>query len=224
KITKGTNGWGGPLTLKSTPERQYVISVTGGGIHPVAQEIARITGATVVDSFKNPVPNEETIAAVIDCGGVARAGTYPKLGIATINVKVMSPSGPLAKFITEDIFVSGVSVDNIQLIDESDFSDQEDAASATKANDAEIDTDSQSVAEVTKRTNGWGGPLTLKSTPERQYVISVTGGGIHPVAQEIARIKIGRASCRYRKKKSNLKTAEESKVTEEITRVANYLQ
>src|SRR5699024_8764825 len=114
EVTKGTNGWGGPLTLKSTPERQYVISVTGGGIHPVAQEIARITGATVVDSFKNPVPNEETIAAVIDCGGVARAGTYPKLGIPTINVKVMSPSGPLAKFITEDIFVSGVSVDDIK--------------------------------------------------------------------------------------------------------------
>src|SRR5699024_12390357 len=69
EVTKGTNGWGRPLTLKSTPERQYVISVTGGGIHPVAQEIARITGATVVDSFKNPVPNEETIAAVIDWDG-----------------------------------------------------------------------------------------------------------------------------------------------------------
>src|SRR5699024_11603208 len=123
KITKGTNGWGGPLTLKSTPERQYVISVTGGGIHPVAQEIARITGATVVDSYKNPVPNEETIAAVMDCGGVARAGTYPKLGIPTINVKVMSTSGTLAKSITADIFLSGLSAANMHIIDQSDFSD-----------------------------------------------------------------------------------------------------
>lgn len=124
KVSRGQNGWGGPLTLKSTPERQYVISVTGGGIHPVARKIAKITGATAVDSFKNPVPKEETIAAVIDCGGVARAGTYPKLGIPTINVKVMSPSGPLAKFITEDIFVSGVTADDVQPVSSEGFVSQ----------------------------------------------------------------------------------------------------
>src|SRR5699024_11463657 len=69
EVTKATDGWCAPPTLKSTTSRQYVIRVTGGATHPVAQEIARITGATVVDSFKNPVPNEETIAAVIDWDG-----------------------------------------------------------------------------------------------------------------------------------------------------------
>lgn len=115
KVTKGKQGWGGPLTLTPDEEKKYVISVTGGGIHPVAKKIAALTGAEAVDSFKNPVPKEETLVAIIDCGGTARCGTYPRLGIPTVNVKVMSPTGPLAKFMTEDIFVSGVTVDDIEL-------------------------------------------------------------------------------------------------------------
>jgi PTS system glucitol/sorbitol-specific IIC component len=115
KITRGNNGWGGPFILKPDKEKRYVISVTGGGIHPVAQKIAELTGAIAVDSFKNPVDKEETLCAVIDCGGTARCGTYPRLRIPTINVKVMSPSGPLAKFMTEDIFISGVGVDEVML-------------------------------------------------------------------------------------------------------------
>ncbi|WP_129730867.1 PTS glucitol/sorbitol transporter subunit IIB [Ectobacillus funiculus] len=115
KVTKGKNGWGGPFILKPDSQKKYVISVTGGGIHPVAQRIADLTGAIAVDSFKNPVEKEETLCAVIDCGGTARCGTYPRLRIPTINVKVASPSGPLAKFMTEDIFMSDVSVDDIAL-------------------------------------------------------------------------------------------------------------
>ncbi|MEB7421398.1 PTS glucitol/sorbitol transporter subunit IIB [Staphylococcus arlettae] len=117
KINKGTNGWGGPLTLESTEKLKYVVSVTGGGIHPVAKRIAELTGTEAVDSFKDPVPKEETMVAVIDCGGTARCGTYPRIGVPTINVKVMSPSGPLAKFMTEDIFVSGVEVKDIEILD-----------------------------------------------------------------------------------------------------------
>ncbi|MBO0462884.1 PTS glucitol/sorbitol transporter subunit IIB, partial [Enterococcus sp. DIV1298c] len=60
---------------------------------------------------------EETLAAVIDCGGTARCGTYPRMGIPTINVKLQAPSGPLAKFMTEDIFVSGTTVNDLQLVD-----------------------------------------------------------------------------------------------------------
>ncbi|MBP2076109.1 PTS glucitol/sorbitol transporter subunit IIB [Oceanobacillus polygoni] len=116
-VSKGKNGWGGPLELTPTEEKKYVISVTGGGIHPVAREIARLSGAEVVDSFKNPVAKEQTLVAVIDCGGTARCGTYPRLRIPTVNVKVMSPSGPLAKFMTEDIFASGVTVGDIELVD-----------------------------------------------------------------------------------------------------------
>lgn len=112
-VSKGKNGWGGPLTLKPTDACKYVVSVTGGGIHPVAQQIADITGGIAIDSFKTSVEKEEMLAAIIDCGGTARCGTYPRLGIPTINVKVMSPSGPLSKFMTEDVFVSGVTADDV---------------------------------------------------------------------------------------------------------------
>ncbi|MDA9461437.1 PTS system, glucitol, sorbitol-specific IIB component and second of two IIC component [Enterococcus mundtii 3F] len=116
-VNKGNGGWGGPLTLVPDNKKKYIISVTGGGIHPVAEKIAELTGTTAVDSFKNPVEKEETLAAVIDCGGTARCGTYPRMGIPTINVKLQAPSGPLAKFMTEDIFVSGTTVNDLQLVD-----------------------------------------------------------------------------------------------------------
>jgi PTS system glucitol/sorbitol-specific IIC component len=116
-INKGNHGWGGPLTIKPDDKKKYVISVTGGGIDPVAQKIADLTGSEVVDSFANPVPKEETFAAVIDCGGTARSGVYPKMGIPTINTVAITPAGPLAKFIKEDIFVSGVIADDVVAAD-----------------------------------------------------------------------------------------------------------
>ncbi|WP_411841436.1 PTS glucitol/sorbitol transporter subunit IIB [Staphylococcus equorum] len=120
KINKGKNGWGGPLTLSPTEDVKYVVSVTGGGVHPVAKKIAELTGTKAIDSFKDPVPKEETMVAVIDCGGTARCGTYPRIGIPTINVKVMSPAGPLSKFMTEDIFVSGVTLNDVEGLEDSD--------------------------------------------------------------------------------------------------------
>jgi PTS system glucitol/sorbitol-specific IIC component len=117
-VHKGKGGWGGPLTLTPDNTKKYVISVTGGGIHPVAKRLAELTGTTAVDSFKNPVAREETLAAVIDCGGTARCGTYPKMRIPTINIKLQEPSGPLAKFITEDIFVSGTTTEDMSIVGE----------------------------------------------------------------------------------------------------------
>ncbi|MGO3610388.1 MAG: PTS glucitol/sorbitol transporter subunit IIB, partial [Enterococcus sp.] len=116
-VYQGDGGWGGPLTLVPDEKKQYVISVTGGGIHPVAKQIAEMTGTKAVDAFKNPVEKEETLAAVIDCGGTARCGTYPRMRIPTINVKLQAPSGPLAKYMTEDIFVSGTTVNDILYAD-----------------------------------------------------------------------------------------------------------
>ncbi|MEO1769599.1 PTS glucitol/sorbitol transporter subunit IIB [Candidatus Enterococcus ferrettii] len=115
KISHGNGGWGGPLVVKPTDEKKYVISVTTGGVHPVAERIAELSGATVIDQFTNPIDTGEAFCAVIDCAGIARCGTYPKLGIPTVNVKLGSPSGPLAKYITEDIFVSGVVPESIAL-------------------------------------------------------------------------------------------------------------
>lgn len=116
KVYQGKGGWGGPFVLTPDEQKKYIICVTGGGIHPVAQKIAELTGTIAVDAFKNPVEREETLCAVIDCGGTARCGTYPKLRIPTINVKLQAPSGPLAKFMTEDIFISGTTVDDIELL------------------------------------------------------------------------------------------------------------
>jgi len=50
KISKGSSGWGGPLVIEPTAQRNKVVSVTGGGIHPVAQRIADMTGAEAVEN------------------------------------------------------------------------------------------------------------------------------------------------------------------------------
>lgn len=38
-VKHGTKGWGGPLTLEPTTEKNVVASITGGGIHPVAKKL-----------------------------------------------------------------------------------------------------------------------------------------------------------------------------------------
>ncbi|MEO1771723.1 MULTISPECIES: PTS glucitol/sorbitol transporter subunit IIB [Enterococcus] len=116
-VSPGNGGWGVGLTLTPTATKNKVVSVTGGGIHPVAQQIADLTGAEAWDGFKNQVPEEETLCAVIDCGGTARIGVYPMKRISTVDVLPSSPSGPLAKHITEDIFVSGVKPENVKITD-----------------------------------------------------------------------------------------------------------
>ncbi|MDN5352317.1 MAG: glucitol/sorbitol system component [Clostridiales bacterium] len=120
KVSKGTSGWGGPLVLKPTDEKNVVLSVTGGGIHPLAQKIADLTGARAVDGFHTTVPDEQVMVAVVDCGGTARCGVYPKKNIFTINLTPVGQSGPLAKYIKEDIYVSGVKESNITLTDADD--------------------------------------------------------------------------------------------------------
>lgn len=120
KVTKGQNGWGGPLYLEETDTLKYVASVTGGGIHPVAQKIADILGVDAVDGFNSKVEPNEMICAVIDCGGTARCGVYPKLGVKTVDIHAITPSGPLMKFMSEDNFVSGVTINNVEPAEGSD--------------------------------------------------------------------------------------------------------
>lgn len=155
KISKGKDGWGGPLELTPTEEKKYVISVTGGGIHPVAEKIAKLSGAKAVDAFKNPVDKEETLVAVIDCGGTARCGTYPRLRIPTVNIKVMSPSGPLAKFMTEDIFTSGVTVNDIELVDGKAAGVQKSDETA-EVNEIETEQSKEMVVTVSEQTESNG--------------------------------------------------------------------
>lgn len=112
-VRAGAGGWGPGLTLRADEQRTKVLSVTGGGIHPVAQKIADLTGAEAVDGFNTTVPDDEVVAAVINCGGTARIGVYPRKGIPTVDVYPGAPGGPLAKFITEELFVSAVGMNEV---------------------------------------------------------------------------------------------------------------
>jgi glucitol/sorbitol PTS system EIIB component len=114
RISRGPGGWGGPLVIQPTAERSKVVSVTGGGIHPVAQRIAELTGAEAVDGFKSPPIEGEMAVVVVDCGGTARCGVYPRKRIPTVNLTPVGQAGPLAQFITEDIYVSGVTAAQIE--------------------------------------------------------------------------------------------------------------
>jgi len=113
KVQKGKGGWGGPLVIRPDGTKSKIVSITGGGIDAISRRIAEMTGAEAVDGFTNGVPEEQIACVVIDCGGTARCGVYPRKRIPTINVLPIGPSGPLVKFITEDIYVSGVTAEDI---------------------------------------------------------------------------------------------------------------
>ena len=117
KISRGRNGWGGPLVIEPTAQRNKIVAVTGGGIPAVAQRIAELTGGIAVDGFRAPPAESEMACVVVDCGGTARCGVYPRKRIPTINLTPVGQSGPLAQFITEDIYVSGVTAATIEPVD-----------------------------------------------------------------------------------------------------------
>lgn len=113
-VSKGPGGWGGPLRIEPTEDRKVIASITGGGIHPVAQRIAELTGGEAFDAFKSTVKFDKMACAVIDCGGTARVGVYPMKGVPTVDIHPTSPAGPLAMHIKEEIFVSGVRPDDVE--------------------------------------------------------------------------------------------------------------
>jgi len=117
RIKKGPKGWGGPLIIEPKPGRDLIYSVTGGGIHPLAQHIADLTGGRPFDGFKSKAAFEQIAVAVIDCGGTARVGVYPMKKVPTVDIYPTSPSGPLMRFITEQYFVSGVRKEEVEVIE-----------------------------------------------------------------------------------------------------------
>lgn len=110
RVEKGPGGFGGPLIITPTEQRNKVMYITGGGAEPEClQKIVELTGLIPVNGFKTNCPEEELALVIIDCGGTLRCGIYPKKGIPTINVMPVGKSGPMAQYITESIYVSAVT-------------------------------------------------------------------------------------------------------------------
>ncbi|MDO5676837.1 MAG: PTS sorbitol transporter subunit IIB [Propionibacteriaceae bacterium] len=157
RIKKGSGGWGPGFTLTPSDEKKVVLSVTGGGIHPVAAKIAELTGAEAVDGFRNHVPDAEVLCAVINCGGTARIGVYPKKKIPTVDVLPGEPGGPLAKFITEDVFVSAVGLNDVSPTDEAAAPAPEPAVEALSSVDAAAKAKADARAKVAAQGGGFTG-------------------------------------------------------------------
>ncbi|MBZ9990077.1 PTS glucitol/sorbitol transporter subunit IIB [Mesorhizobium sp. BH1-1-5] len=157
KISRGSTGWGGPLVIEPTEQRSKVVSVTGGGIHPVAQLIADMTGAEAVDGFKAPPIESEMAVVVVDCGGTARCGVYPRKRIPTVNLTPVGQAGPLAQFITEDIYVSGVKPANVVMADGSE-------AVTTAGGAASMSSSSTNTARAAEPLPSEGGLIGLISS------------------------------------------------------------
>ena len=118
KIEKGPNGWGGPLFITPTEKKNKIVSITGKTVHPLAIKIAELLDCEIVNGFVTGVPEEEILVAVVDCGGTARCGVYPKKRIFTVNVMPVGQAGPLAQFITEDIYVSDVKEKHLSIVED----------------------------------------------------------------------------------------------------------
>ena len=128
KIERGNGGFGGPLIITPTEQKNKVMFITGGGAEPEClQKIVELSGLIPVNGFKTKCPEEEVALVIIDCGGTLRCGIYPKKRIPTVNTNPVGKAGPLAQFITEDIYVSSVTSKQVALANE------EEAAAAVAA-------------------------------------------------------------------------------------------
>ena len=136
-ITRGDGGYGGPLTITPTEERHTVLYMTGGGMEPEPlAKILALSGMIAVNGNLETCPDEDVALAIIDCGGTLRCGIYPSKGIPTANLLATGKSGPLAKYMTKDLYVSAVTSAQIAC---PEYSAQSEAATAPSRETASAD-------------------------------------------------------------------------------------
>lgn len=172
KIVKGDPGWGGPLVIQPTEKKNKIVCVLGGSIDPVAEKIAELTGAEVVDGFNHPVPDDEFAVAIVDCGGTARCGVYPKKGIPTVNLMAVGKSGPLASYIEPDIYVSGVKPKDVTLAD----------ASQVAAAEAE---DKEEMKEEAAAETATAAASTSSAPAKKENIVVRIGKGVGAVVNKL---------------------------------------
>ena len=149
RIVSGDGGFGGPLVITPTPEKHTVIYMTGGNLEPEPlAKILALSGMRAINLSKDSCPDEEIALAIVDCGGTLRCGIYPKKGIPTVNIMATGKSGPLAQYITEDIYVSAVTSEEVSLANE-EWSDYE-----SDLIDTSFEEQSSASPQTTAQANG----------------------------------------------------------------------